>query len=226
MLVEKIGEGMYGKVYKGCFNKMCRYKYAAKFSEDNLSIEYRIGRLVHRVAPNGVVKPFKLSDGVLYTQYIPLIKITPKNFNKVFKKLLVTLTKIQKRYPSFRHNDLSWKNVFIDSDGNAFIGDFGLANVQLSGYRNPAIQSGEFKRSHGTYPGSDPRFDIHFFLNSLYIDGTPSMKRIVKGYIPDDYLGVSGAKLSMGRLRAGVSHKGLPSMKQLFSMVNTNEQKR
>ena len=226
MLVEKIGEGMHGKVYKGCFNKMCRYKYAAKKSEENLSVEYRIGLLAYRAAPKGVVQPFKFSDGVLYTQYVPLTRITPKNFNKVFKKLLMTLMRIQKKYPSFRHNDLSWKNVFVDNQGDAFIGDFGLANIQLPGYKNPIVHSGEFKRSHGTYPGNDRRFDIHFFLNSLYIDGSPAMKAIIKKYLPEKYTGVMGSKLSMGRLKAGVSHSGLPTMKQLFSMVITNEQKR
>ena len=226
MLIAKIGEGAYGKVYKGCFNKMCRYKYAAKTSEDNLSLEYRIGLLAYRAAPGGVVKPFKFVDGVLYTQYVPLVRVTPKNFNKVFKKLLMTLMKIQKKYPSFRHNDLSWKNVFVDNQGDAFIGDFGLANIQISGYKNPLVQSGEFKRSHGTYPGNDPRFDIHFFLNSLYIDGSSAMKTIVKKYLPEEYTGVSGSKLSMGRLKSGVSHRGLPSMKQLFSRVITNEQQK
>lgn len=225
MLVEKIGEGAYGKVYKGCINKMCRYKYAAKKSNDNLSLEYRIGRLAYQAAPSGVVRPFKLSGGVLYTQYVPLSKITPKNFTKVFKKLLVTLMKIQKRYPSFRHNDLSWKNVFVDSQGDAFIGDFGLSNIQLPGYKNPSIQSGIYKISHGTYPNNDPRFDIHFFLNSLYVDGTPTMKNIIRKYLPDEYIGVSGAKLSTARLKANVSHTRLPTMKQLFSMVITNEQK-
>lgn len=226
MLVEKIGEGMYGKVYKGCINKACRFKYAAKKSNDNLSMEYRTGLLAYRAAPGGVVQPFKFSGGVLYTQYVPLSKITPKNFNKVFKKLLVTLMKIQKKYPSFRHNDLSWKNVFVDTQGDAFIGDFGLANVQRPGYKNPLVQSGEFKKSHGTYPTSDPRFDIHFFLNSLYIDGSPAIKSMIKKYLPTEYLGVSGPKLSTGRLKAGVTHSGVPTMKQLFSMVTTNEQKR
>lgn len=226
MRIEKIGEGAYGSVYKGCINKMCRYKYAAKVSDENLSREYRIGLLAYRTAPLGVVKPYKFSGGVLYTQYIPLNRITPKNFNKVLTRLLTTLMKIQKKYPSFRHNDLSWKNVFVDNQGNAFIGDFGLANVQLPGYKNPMVQSGEVKNSYGTYPNNDPRFDIHFFLNSLYIDGSPPVKALVKKYLPKEYLGPSGPKLSMGRLKAGVSHSGLPTMKQLFSMVTTNEQKR
>jgi serine/threonine protein kinase len=226
MLIKKIGEGMYGKVYQGCLNKMCRYKYAAKKSTDNLSLEYRIGLLAYRVAPNGVVRPFKLSGGVLYTQYVSLSKINIKNFTKVFKRVLMTLIKIQKKYPSFRHNDLSWKNVFVDENGNAFIGDFGLSNAQLAGYKNPLIQSGEFKKNYGTYPGNDPRFDIHFFLNSLYIDGSTAMKTLIEQYLPAEYMGVSGARLSNGRLKAGVLHSGLPTMKQLFSMVTTNEQKR
>jgi len=226
MLVEKIGQGAYGEVYKGCLNKMCRYKYAAKDAREDMSLEYRIGLLAYKVAPGGVVKPYKYVDGILYTQYVPLAKITPRNFNKVFKTVLTTLMKLQKKYPSFRHNDLNHNNVFVDKDGNAFIGDFGLANIQLPGYKNPTIQSNDFKESHGTYPNCDPRFDIHFFLNSLYLDGSPSIKKIVRKYLPREYLGVSGPKLATGRLRVGVSHKSLPTMRQLFSMVTINEQKR
>ena len=99
MIVEKIGEGKYGKVYKGCYNKMCRYKYAAKKSEDNLSLEYRIGLTVANAAKTGVVRPYGLYMGVLFTQYVPLYSLTTKNFTKVFKKILKTLMDIQRVYP-------------------------------------------------------------------------------------------------------------------------------
>jgi serine/threonine protein kinase len=226
MIVEKIGEGKYGKVYKGCYNKMCRYKYAAKESDSNLTTEYRIGLTVSKVAPGGVVRPYGLYMGVLFTRYIPLYSLTTKNFTKVLKKILKTLMTIQKTYPSFRHNDLSFNNVFIDRNDNAFIGDFGLANIERQGLKNPLIQSDAFKNKYGIYPNNNPKFDIHFFLNSIYVNGPKALRPLVNKYLPPEYRGITTPKVSMGRLRGGVTHTDFPSMKQLFSMVNTNEQKR
>lgn len=226
MLVEKIGEGTYGKVYRGCYNKMCRYKYAAKKSEGNLSLEYRIGMAVVKAAKGGVVRPYGMHMGVLFTQYIPIHSLNTKNFTKVLKKILRTLMNIQRIYPSFRHNDLSFNNVFVNAKDNAFIGDFGLANIEADGLRNPMVRSGDFKKVYGIYPGNSPKFDIHFFLNSVYVSGPKVLRSIVSRYLPPEYRGLTTAKVSMGRLRSDVTHPGFPSMKQLFSMVNTNEQKR
>lgn len=226
MIVEKIGEGSHGQVFLGCFNKACVYKYAAKKSDiENLSMEYKINTLIHTVAPNGVVRPIAFVNGMILSNYVPSEgKITPTNFKKIFKRLLETLITIQKVYPSFRHNDLSWKNVFITKDGIPLIGDFGLANLQLNGYKNPIIQSNEFKFSHGTYPTNDPKFDIHFFLNSIYVD-MPEMRSIVSQYLPHQYRGVETPKVVNARLKYGVSHSGMPSLKQLFSRLTVNEQK-
>lgn len=227
MLVEKIGEGAHGQVYLGCFNKACVYKYAAKSSDiENLSMEYKINTLIHSLVPDGVVRPIAFVNGMILSDYVPIDgKITPSNFKKVFKKVLKTLIMIKKKYPSFRHNDLSWKNVFIDKNGNALIGDFGLANIEMEGYMNPMIQSNEFKYTYGTYPNNNPKFDIHFFLNSVYVD-MPEMRPIVSKYLPPNYRGVSGAKLRNARLKYGVSHSGMPSLNQLFSKLIVNESKR
>ena len=226
MILEKIGEGKYGKVYKGCYNKMCRYKYAAKQSEGNLSLEYRVGTAVIKAAKGGVVIPYGMHMGVLFTQYVPLYSLNTKNFTKVLKRILGTLINIQKIYPAFRHNDLSFNNVFVNAKDNAFIGDFGLANIEADGLRNPMVQSGDFKKVYGIYPNNNPKFDIHFFLNSVYVNGPKSLRSTITRYLPPEYRGLTTAKVSMGRLRSDVTHSGFPSMKQLFYMVNTNEQKR
>lgn len=224
MIVKKIGEGAHGSVFMGCMNKACVYKYAAKRSEiENLSMEYRLSTLAHKLSPEGVVRPFAFVDGVIYSDYVPIDgSINKKNFKKVFKKVLTSIIKFQKKYPSFRHNDLSWRNVFIDKKGNALIGDFGLAYVDKDGYRNPLITSNEFKFSHGTYPNNDPKFDIHFFLNSIYMD-IPELRPIVSKYLPKEYRGTDTAKVKNGRLKYGVSHTKMPSTKQLFSKLTINE---
>ena len=224
MIVEKIGEGSHGQVFLGCFNKACVYKYAAKKSDiENLSMEYKINTLIHTIAPEGVVRPIGFVNGMILSDYVPTEgKITPKNFKKILKKLVSTLLTIQKVYPSFRHNDLSWKNVFITKDGTPLIGDFGLSNLQIKGYKNPMIQSNEFKYSYGTYPTNDPKFDIHFFLNSVYVD-MPNMRSTVAKYLPPQYRGTVTPNVRNARLKYGVSHSGMPSLKQLFSKLTVNE---
>ena len=226
MIIEKIGEGGHGQVFLGCFNKACVYKYAAKKSDiENLSLEYKINTLIHTVAPEGVVRPIGFVDGMILSDYVPSEgKLTVKNFEKILKKLVNTLIIINKKYPSFRHNDLSWRNVFITKDDIPLIGDFGLSNIQLKGYKNPMIQSNEFKNTYGTYPTSDPKFDIHFFLNSVYVD-IPELRSVVSKYIPPQYRGVDTPKVKNSRLRYGVSHTGMPSLRQLFSRLTVNEQK-
>ena len=215
--MKKIGQGIWGVVYMGCFNKLCKYKYVSKKSKHDLSLEYRLGRTVYRVAPRGVVKPFGLVKGVLYMEYIPEIDITKENFISVTKQVIKILLKIQKKYPSFRHNDLSFHNVFINPEGRAFIGDFGLANIDRKGLRNPIIRS--FKKKFGIYPNSDPRFDIHFFLNSLFVDGPNEIKNIISQLLPKEYLGSTTSKIIHGRLRPDMVHSNLPSMRQLFSTL-------
>lgn len=218
--MKKIGQGMWGVVYMGCFNKLCKYKYASKKSKYDLSLEYRLGKAAYRVAPRGVVKPLGLLKGVLYMEYIPEIDITKDNFKHVTKQVIKTLLTIQKKYPSFRHNDLSFHNVFINPEGKAFIGDFGLANIDKKGLRNPRIQS--FKKNYGIYPNSDPRFDIHFFLNSLFVDGPNELKSIITKLLPKEYLGNTTSKIIQGRLRPDMDHSTLPSMRQLFSTLSLN----
>ena len=216
--MKKIGQGMWGVVYMGCFNKLCKYKYASKKSKFDLSLEYKLGLAAYNASPRGVVKPLGVLQGVLYMDYIPEIDITKENFTSVTKQVIKTLLRIQKKYPSFRHNDLSFHNVFVSPEGRAFIGDFGLANIEKKGLRNPRIRP--FKQNYGIYPNSDPRFDIHFFLNSLFIDGPDEIKHLITKLLPKDYLGITTPKIIQGRLRPDVDHSTLPSMRQLFSTLN------
>lgn len=216
-----IGQGKYGKVYRGCINKQCRYKMALKDSPSNMTYEYRIARLAHRVAPEGVVKPYKFyktSRGtILISQYIPNSK--KKDLKKVFKKVLKTLQKIQKVYPTFRHNDLHLKNIFVTPQGDAYIGDFGLANIEKDGYRNPLIREPTFKQEYGIYPSSDKRFDMHYLLNYTWVTGDQKTKKFIEKLLPKEYLGQDTLKIKTFRLRPNVSHKSLPTMGQIFSLL-------
>ena len=215
--MKKIGQGMWGVVYMGCINKLCKYKYASKKSKYDLSLEYRLGMAAYKASPNGVVRPFGLSNGVLYMEYIPEIDITKKNFKTVTKQVIKILLRIQKKYPSFRHNDLSFNNVFVNPERKVFIGDFGLANIEQSGLRNPNIKF--FKKTYGIYPNSHSMFDLHFFLNSLFVNGHSELKPVIGKLLPKEYLGINTSKLINGRLRPDISHSTLPTMTQIFSTL-------
>jgi predicted unusual protein kinase regulating ubiquinone biosynthesis (AarF/ABC1/UbiB family) len=186
-----------------------------------MTYEYRIERLAHSVAPEGVVEPYKLyrtdRGSMLITQYIPNSK--KRDFKKIFKKVLKTLQKIQKVYPTFRHNDLHLKNIFVTPQGEAYIGDFGLANIEKDGYRNPMILDPKFKEEYGIYPSSDKRFDMHYMLNYTWVTGDEKTKKFIETLLPKEYLGQETSKVKTFRLRPNVSHKSLPTMSQIFSRL-------
>ena len=137
-----IGSGKWGDVYQGCLNTKCRYKYARKNSKNSLNTEFNIMKVVHEIQPDGIVQPYyfkKHNDkDVLYMKYISLDNknktITTRNLKKLIKHVLRTLINIQKVYPSFRHNDLHWQNVFNTKENKeVYIGDFGFAYINKPG---------------------------------------------------------------------------------------------
>lgn len=227
-MLETVGQGGYGKVYRGCYNKKCRYKYAVKKQNSpGLIYEYRMLQLLHPVDSKHIPKPLDFKKDpkgdLMFQEFLELKNSMNKNINfkKVLKQTLKTLLKIQKKFPSFRHNDLSYRNVFVTTSGNVYIGDFGLAYINMNGYRNPLVKSKQFMKSYGTFPKSSQKFDMHFLLNSYYIDGTSEMRKYIETLLPKEYLGVNTKYVHNARLRWNVDHSLLPSTRQIFSSIIT-----
>jgi len=226
MSAVEIGSGKYGTVYKICMNQECHTKMARKNSTNNLGFEYRIMKLVNDVAPNGVVTPIKYEKkngkDRLFLEYVNL-----NNKNKVYslskvkyilKKIIPTLIKIQAKYPTFRHNDLHWDNVFNSKDGlQIYLGDFGFANIQQKGYKNPIVQDKRFMESHGIGPKQNKSYDIALLLNDIYLRGTPEIKKFIGTLIPEEYLQTENNKVISGRMRYNVNHSNFPSLKKILS---------
>lgn len=150
-------------------------------------------------------------------------------------QVIWTLSELYKKFPSFRHNDLHTDNVFVDDrvttkgsilygnflvpniGMNAVIGDFGFANMQADGFRNPKVQSGEFTRDYGIAVNSDYRYDIHFFLNDIYqASKNQGVKNFIKRHFPVEYLTGTSKVVENNRLRYGVDHSKLPTFDQLL----------
>ena len=162
-------------------------------------------------------------------------KLRKLHYRVILFQIIWTLAELHKKFPSFRHNDLHTDNVFIDDrvttkgsvrygdfvvpniGMNAMLGDFGFANMQADGFKNPKVQSGEYKYEYGITTDSDIMYDIHFFLNDLYMSSKDvNVKAFIKRHFPADYLTVSSPMVEKSRLRFGVDHSRLPSFDQLL----------
>jgi tRNA A-37 threonylcarbamoyl transferase component Bud32 len=200
--VNRVGEGRYGQVSVGCTNATCKREIAVKKSLDDMSDEFRILKKAHRAAPENVPRAyaeFECKVGyIMYLEYIPsktlasYRKITPR----MFFEILLTIYRLNKA--GVYHNDVHLHNILIeDSTHTPFITDFGLAT---------------------TRPYVDERYDYHLFVNNVYTFlANSSIRSFIKKVIPKEYLGKTSPKVEKYRLRKGVSHSTLPTLKQFLS---------
>ena len=132
-----------------------------------------------------------------------------------------TLKKLQNKYKTFRHNDLHSDNVMVKSDGTHNIIDFGFANIQKDGLKNPMIINNIYlKNDYGIYPNNHYMYDVHFLINSLYIKGDDKMKKMVKKILPPEYIGNKTTKVYNGRFISNVSHDKFPTMDEIISQLH------
>ena len=236
-----LGKGQEGTVYIGCPDPDCKTQVAIKQSSfvEPLKKEYTILKKITPLAPKHIVKPYAFyecdggSRGVLYLEYIDgkslfhqAPKLTVDQYRTIIKKVIKTLYTVLEKYPKFRHYDLHLNNIFVDSRHRPVIADLGFASM------------GEGDRKElpefGIGPGSDYRYDVHLFLNSLY--GIPSLPKEVRAFIDDlipaEYLGSKDTpKIKNYRLRLGVGHCALPSIRDIlahpffFPTVNKKQQR-
>jgi len=222
---EVVGSGKYGTVYKICMNSECKKKVARKNSPSNLGFEYRIMKLLFNIAPDGIIKPIEYKKtNTKDTLYLEFVNMNNKNkihsvekVKKILKEVIKTLIKIQNKYPSFRHNDLHWENIFNSKDNTKILlGDFGFANIQMNGYKNPQVQRGDYIQSYGIGPKPNKKYDIAFLLNDMHLRGDPAVKNFIRKLIPKEYLELESNKVVNGRMRYNVDHSKFPSIKKIL----------
>jgi|TARA_R110000851_G_scaffold106842_3_gene226526 tRNA A-37 threonylcarbamoyl transferase component Bud32 len=137
----KIGEGQYGKVYRGCVDEGCEkyivYKeirtpslnenvplarFKKALDEINPKMEYTIAK---KLEGFGVPKMYlyKTCDrkDILYSEYINGKELAEWLWNQpslfairsVMLQVIYNLYRIQKKYPGFRHHDLHLRNILV-----------------------------------------------------------------------------------------------------------------
>jgi serine/threonine protein kinase len=137
----KIGEGEYGKVYRGCVDDECKkyivYKeiktpslknnvplarYKRAFDEINPKMEFTIAK---KLEGFGVPKMYlyKTCDksDILYSEYVNgkefrewiVTQPTLPAIKSVMAQIIYNLYRIQKKYPGFRHHDLHGGNILV-----------------------------------------------------------------------------------------------------------------
>ena len=256
---KKIGQGSFGDVYMGCIDKECKKKVAIKIViNEDISHEYKTGK---RISLYGGIKTYSIQKcnnvTFMYSEYAnsgslkSFLKnnrnnILPIHFRTIVTQILYNLYRIQKKYPSFRHNDLHADNVLINSSSpsrvklykvnnstlkvhdigiQALISDYGLSTV--NGIKNPEVDNDPklfYKTKSGIFRESHPMYDIHLFLNLLRqeirilgIHNGMEVIQFIERILPREYLGVRSDKINDFRLRAQEEHPKLLTFKQIFN---------
>ena len=256
---KKIGQGSFGDVYMGCIDKECKKKVAIKIViNEDISHEYKTGK---RISLYGGIKTYSIQKcnniTFMYSEYAnsgtlkSFLKnnrnnILPIHFRTIVTQILYNLYRIQKKYPSFRHNDLHADNILINSTSpsrvklykvnnstlkvhdigiQALISDYGLSTV--NGIKNPEVDNDPklfYKTKSGIFRGSHPMYDIQYFLNALRqeirilgIHNGMEVIQFIERILPREYLGVKSDKIDDFRLRAQEEHPKLPTFKQIFN---------
>ena len=152
-------------------------------------------------------------------------KVDDATMARVISDILKALTKIQAKYPDFRHNDLHMQNVFV-ADRGFLIGDFGWARLKKSG-TNPAVNTANGTKTAsfwGVGPKTDERYDQHLFLNELLTwaekhapASHPKAIEFLKQVVPPGYRGATDTHVLEWRLRYGDPCPGLPDLNKILS---------
>lgn len=209
-IINRVGEGKYGKIYVGCLTSKCKIPIAIKKSKDDMSKEYKLIKKAYELIPDHIARPYHYSkcknNNIIYSEYFPKGTLYD-NLNKLNKstilQVLFTLYILQKHH--IKHNDVHLKNILVDGK-RVVLTDFGLANTTETGY----------SKNYGIGVKSNPGYDYHMFLNIVYSLDIPKVSRFIEQLLPYEYLGFDTPKVYNYRLRYDVDHSRLPSLESVI----------
>ena len=246
-----LGKGAEGVAFVGCIDNACKKMVVIKAANSGLKLEYNIMRKIFKLSPH-VTKPYMFikcqKEELLYQEYAnggDLLNVLteyhsvmkPIHIKTIIFQVLVTLMTLQKKIPSFKHNDMHIKNILLDLDFKttgsikyntffvpniglrALINDYGFAN--MTSVPNPKVVSKQYADDFGIAPDSHKMYDTHFFLNALYQEliKFPEFLEAVgflMSVIPSIYIGAETSHVSNNRLIYGISHTTFPTFSRLL----------
>ena len=214
----KIGSGQYGNVYTNN-KKNFIWKMKTNFHDN----EFLIQKMVYEVVPEHVPRPrsYSKSERILKMNSIDgkdfldsEKKFTKQEAYNVVMEVLVALYRIQKVYPTFKHNDLSVFNIMIENKTKTPVMiDFGLSVIK--GIPNEQIP--RLVKDAEVTDKPNRKYDAHLFLNSIFAHAkNPELKKIAKYLLPAAYRKVEGKYVTYMRMRKNVSHTNFPTVRQLI----------
>jgi len=174
-------------------------------------------RDVHRQA----VIFMERADGGTMKQWLRDPKRTDKEVLDAIHTILVTLHRILKTHPEFRHNDLHLDNILMFKKVPK-IADFGWARIKKTG-TNPAVNTALANGTAGRFgigPDTDARYDSHLFLNEIRRHITaakfPRAWQFLSRAVPVGYREFRDTYTIDGRLKYGTTFPDLPTLDQLL----------
>jgi tRNA A-37 threonylcarbamoyl transferase component Bud32 len=250
----KIGEGEYGEIFFGCVDKECKKDIAIKIQSESLKSEYKIGKMLNGLGGvNMYALETCGRKNIMYSEYVNggaledyikknIDKLRPIHFRFMVTEILYNLYRIHKKYPSFRHSDLHAKNILINTDTptlekkemkigkitlnvedvgiRTLLTDYGLSST--STIKNPVAKG--LDKEWGISQKSHPMYDVHLFLNALFLvcvrlntESVSETIRFIQRTLPREYLGNKTNKVENFRLRLNVDHSTLPTFEKIFS---------
>lgn len=103
--------------------------------------EYKIQKLLHKNFPSIVPRPVSWSRGVMTTEYTEGVRTC--NQGQVAKQVCAHLKTIKRKFPNFRHNNMTLTNVLLTKKGPMIIG-FGRASFKGGPDRDEVFFMNEF----------------------------------------------------------------------------------
>jgi hypothetical protein len=164
-----------------------------------------------------------------------------KAIKNILTQVIGNLYEMQKSIKNFRHYDLHPGNVLVSKRGKrggyssmvigktkilkenlgliSYIHDFAFADSDVL----PNMQQRRHQRDfldYGIVKDSHPLYDVHFLLNSLYMEfgrnvAFAECARMITEVLPIQYIGKETAFVKNHRLRAGIKHR-LPTIETVL----------
>ena len=228
-----IGSGTYGNVYAGYKNKTMRNVTVLKKLKGSEKSDKEVGitRKIYKIVPRHVVNILRYSKSSIELEMYRggalgdwLKKVKGMNdavLRVIILQVVTTLYRIHQKDPSFRHNDLSLGNIFVDDRYaqdrgeklhsyrvppigiRTVLADFGLA----ADSQYPLQQTWP---DYGIYMGNDEMYDVHMFLNNLLVfyakkrqTQVPLTVKFLEDVLKGGYSGESNTHVSKYRLKKG-----------------------